>query len=184
MRHPLATTSAAKGWTLFVPLLVLTLVVMAVLQVTGTHLKTEAAPQGIVSFELAGDVPTAQEILDSWDVRAHSHAGFSLGFDFLFLVLYSTTIAYACVWLPGAFRDTWRLLASAGLLLAWGQWLAALLDAVENAALLVILLDTPAAPWPQIARWCAICKFALILLGLLYALVGAIWAVTRAVQRR
>jgi hypothetical protein len=172
MRHPFEAIPADKRRAIFVPLLVLTLFVMAVLNTVGDLLKTEAAPQGIVSFELAGDVPTAQAILDSWDL-ARTHAGFSLGFDFLFLVVYSTTIAFACVWVACALRDHWRWLVSAGLLLAWGQWLAALLDAIENTALLVTLLDSPTAPWPQIARWCAVPKFALVFLGLAYVILGA-----------
>jgi hypothetical protein len=184
MKHPLATIAPEKRWLIFVPLLVMTLAVMGILQATSAPLTTDAAPQGIISFEFAGDVPAAQQIVDSWDAQARGHAGFNLGFDFLFLVLYSTTIAFACAWIAGSFQGGLKSLAAAGLLLAWGQWLAALLDAVENTGLLIILLDAPAAPWPQIARWCALVKFALVILGLVYALLGAIWAASRAVRRR
>lgn len=184
MKHPLAMIAPEKRWQIFVPLLILTLVVMAILQATGGSLKTDAAPQGIVSFEFAGDVPAAQQIVDSWDAEARGHAGFSLGFDFLFLILYSTTIAFACAWIASSFQGSSKSLAIVGLLLAWGQWLAALLDAIENTGLLIILLDAPAAPWPQIARWCAFVKFALVILGLVYTLLGTIWAAAKTVQQR
>lgn len=178
MRHPFEKTSADNRWAVFLPLLLLTLIVMAVLNVIGIPLNTEAAPQGIISYELAGNVPTAQAILDSWDSRARVHAGFSLGFDFLFLALYSITIAYACVWVAHSWRDSRRkpaFMASLGLLLAWGQWLAGFLDGVENTALWIVLSKGAASPWPQIARWCAVVKFALVILGIVYALLGGPW---------
>ena len=181
MQHPFESGPVGKRRAIFAPLFILTVVVMVVLNGVGALLSTEAAPLGIISFEFAGDVPTAQAILDSWNLQARVHAGFSLGFDFLFLVLYSTTIGYACAWVASELRDSARPLASFGLSLAWGQWLAALLDGVENTALWIILTNGPSVPWPQIAWWCAAVKFTLVLLGLVYAILGGIWA---AIRRR
>jgi hypothetical protein len=174
MRHPFEALGADERKPIFLSLTALTLIVMGVLNATGDPLKTPAAPQGIVSFELAGDGPSAQAILDSWDCQARAHAGFSLGFDFVFMLLYSSTIGLACVWAARVLPGRYRPLVAVGLMLAWGQWLAALLDMVENVALLVILLDSPGAPWPQIARWCAVPKFALVFLGLGYVALGAV----------
>jgi hypothetical protein len=56
--------------------------------------------------------------------------------------------------------------------LAWGQWLAAIFDAVENLALTILLFGTLAMPWPQIARLYALLKFGLIFFGILYAFYG------------
>lgn len=176
MRHPFETIPQDRRRAIFVGLLLLTIAVMAMLNGVDGPLKTEAAPQGIVSFELAGDVPTTRAILDSWDLQARVHAGFSLGLDYLFMALYSTTIACACAWISGGLRDSRRSLALAGLFLAWGQWLAALLDGVENGALWVTLLNGAASPWPQLALWCAAIKFLLVFLGLAYALLGGAWA--------
>jgi hypothetical protein len=175
MNHPLESIPSPKRRWLFLPLLVLTLAVMAVLNGVDRPLVTEAAPRGIVSFELAGDVSSARAILDSWDARARAHAGFSLGFDFVFLILYSTTIACACAWGARGLGEVWRPLAPVGPLLAWGQWLAGLLDAVENTALWVILADGPSVPWPRLAWWCAAIKFTLVALGLLCALLSGLW---------
>lgn len=177
MQHPLARVPSQKRHSFFVVSLILTLAVMVVLQITGGILATEAAPQGIISFEFARSVSGARAILDSWDLQARAHAGFSLGFDFLFLLLYSTTIAAACVWLSGALGGRSPALAVLGLWLGWGQWLAALLDALENGALVITLLDAPASPWPQVASVCAAIKFALVFLGLFYALLGALGVV-------
>ena len=48
-------------------------------------LRTPAAPQGIVSYELAGTLPRAQEILASWGERGRLFAGVGLGLDYLYL---------------------------------------------------------------------------------------------------
>ena len=170
MRHPLQNWVSGR---VFVPLLVATLVVMAAMNGAGKPLFTAAAPQGIISFELAGDVPTTQAILDSWDSLTRVYAGFGLGLDFLFMPLYSTTIGLACLWAAGVWRNN-RLLAGVGGWLAWSQWLAAALDAVENIALWHSLVNGPTAPWPRLAWGYAEVKFGLVLLGLSYAASGAV----------
>jgi len=156
----------------FLPLFGLTLVVGAVLGWVDRPLRTDAAPNGIVSFEVAGDVTTARSMLDSWNESARTFAAFSLGFDYLFLVVYSTTIALGCLWAGEVFRGVVPSLAALARPLAWGQWLAALLDAVENAALTTLVLGTPAEPWPAIAWWCATPKFVLVGAGIAYALAA------------
>jgi hypothetical protein len=51
---------------------------------------------------------------------------------------------------------------------------AALLDAVENAALLTMLVNGVTSPWPQISFASATIKFGLVILGLAFVLVGFI----------
>jgi hypothetical protein len=174
MYHPLESIQASQRRPFFALCLILTLIVIVGMQVVSGPLETAAAPSGIVSYELAGDVAAAQAILDSWDAGVRVRVGFNLGLDYLFLALYSTAIACACAWIAGALRGRVRPLALMGLTLGWGQWLAALLDAVENGALLTMLLDVPAQPWPAVAWWSAVLKFALVLLGLIYTIVGVI----------
>jgi hypothetical protein len=182
VKHPLANIPAHKRPLLFWLCFGLTMAVMVTLNVTGMPLQTAAAPVGIVSFELAGNVSTAQTILASWDEAARIYAGFNLGLDYLFLVLYSTTIALAILWLADSLKlQGWSLALATWL--AWGQWLAAALDAVENGALLVMLVGEAATPWPQVAFWTAVVKFALIALGLLYV-VAALTARRLAHQAR
>jgi hypothetical protein len=172
MRHPLDAIPAGRRRTLFAPLVVLTLGMTAVMAVVDRPLRTSAAPRGIVSFELAGDAATSARIIDSWDERARRYAAFGLGLDFLFLCAYSTSIACACLWAGGVFGARGLALAGAGPPLAWGQWLAALLDAEENSALAVLLLAGVRDPWPRVAWVCASLKFLLVAAGLLYAAAG------------
>lgn len=180
MRHPFASAKERRRTAVFWLLAALTLVVLVVLQVVGRPLQTAAAPQGIVSYELAGDAASTQAILDSWDLNARVHAGFSLGLDYLFMPLYATTIALGCLWGANTLlRRGWPLVAL-GELLAWGVWLAALCDVVENITLWRLLVGPVAVPWPELARWCALIKFSLVGLGLVYVMVAlAAWATSR-----
>jgi hypothetical protein len=162
--HPLAALSSGKRTRVFVPLLIATLVITFLFRFIGPARPT------IVDFELAGSVPQAQAIIDAWNENDRIRAGFSLGFDYLYMPVYSTTIALACVMAAGVLqRRAWH---TAGLLLAWGLWIAAVSDAAENLALFTELLGRNAAPWPQVAQTCAAIKFGLIGLGLLYVMGG------------
>lgn len=179
MRHPLSILKDHHWRNWFWTLLTLTLIATSVLQLVGERLSTEAAPQGIVSFELAGSAPGAAMVLDSWDATARVYAAFSLGFDYVYMVLYSTTIALGCLWATRKLRHRGWSLAKIGIVLAWGQWLAAAFDAVENAALWRLLIDPAMGSWPTLAWWCAVLKFGLIGLGLLYVLAGVLASLIR-----
>jgi hypothetical protein len=174
MSHPFQRLAPATARLVFIPLLVLTLMVMVILNLVSTPLTTEAAPQGIVSYELAGSAVQAQRILDSWDASTRLHAAFALGFDYVFMLAYATTIGLACVMAAGVLRSRNWPLAAAGAALAWGQWLAAGLDAIENVALTNMLFSSVVSPWPQVAYWCAIIKFTLVFLGLVYTFYGGV----------
>jgi hypothetical protein len=166
LSHPLAAIPSDKRTRVFVPLLIATLVITFLFRFIGPAQPT------IVDFELAGSVDKAQAIIDAWNQTDRIRAGFSLGFDYLYLPVYSTTIALACILAAGVLqRKAWRTI---GLLLAWGLWIAAISDAAENLALFTILLGNNAVPYPQVAQICAAIKFGLILAGLLYVIVGVV----------
>ena len=175
MKHPLEAIPHGKRLTVFYVLLALFLIITIGFRFIGPAQPT------IVDFELAGTTARSAEIINAWDTADKVRAGFSLGFDFLYMPVYSTLIALACVWAAGvlAFRQ-WR---TTGLLLAWGLWLAALLDAKENMALTFMLFGTVADPYPQVAQICASIKFGLILLGLVFALVAAIIFLVKKASR-
>jgi hypothetical protein len=157
----------------FWPALAATLLLMLILNLVGAPLETPAAPYGIISFELAGSPVQASTILDSWDPAAKVRAGFSLGLDYLFMLAYASALSLACLWAAAGLRSRRWPLGGLGLPLAAGQWLAALFDAAENIALALLLFGYPAGPLPQAARICALLKFGLIFLGMVYAFLGA-----------
>jgi len=173
MKHPLQLVRDHRK-AIFSILFAATLLALLVMNILDTYLITDAAPNGIISFELAGSVEKARQILHSWDENARLYAAFSLGFDYLFMVLYSMTIALACIWAGGALTERGWPMSRLGVPLAWGLWLAALLDAVENLGLTRVLLVSNTSPWPTIAMWCAIPKFVLVFLGMVYAFFGLV----------
>ncbi|MBN1450953.1 MAG: hypothetical protein JW963_08065 [Anaerolineales bacterium] len=191
MKHPLETIPSASRKPLFWAFLAGTLVLFAVFRVLDAPLRTPAAPNGIVSFELAGTPSQAQAIIDSWqemavlanDVagepvpgmanRAYSFAVFGLGIDYLFMPVYATALALGILLAAGRHKGRF---ASLGAWLGWGAYAAALFDAVENYALVrMLLMNEVRSPYPEVAAFSATIKFGLLFLGLIYALVGWLW---------
>ena len=183
MRHPLRNIPNERRKAIFIVLLVSTLLAMVVMYITGRPLIiADSVPKGIISYELAGTEENAQKILDSWDDLAKVYAGFNLGFDYLFIVLYSSTIALAIIWLVDLLSIGRNLMRFA-LLLATGMSVAALLDTIENVALFTMLVNGVSSPWPQIAFVTAFIKFGLIFLGLGFLIVGYIIYLNRSRRR-
>ena len=169
----------------FLPFFALTLILSIVLQAVDAPLKTTAAPQGIVSYELAGNVVEAQRILDSWNPTARLYAAFSLGLDTLYMPAYAIAIGLACAWAAERWNKRRGALALVGVGLAWGLLVAAVCDAIENVALITMLLSGVREPWPALARDCAAVKFLLVGAGLAYALISAIaWLRSRLRAQR
>jgi len=172
MIHPFSSISIEIQGRFFWPLVGLTVLTMVTLTMVGAPLTTEAAPAGIVSYELAGDIFEAEKILASWDIVARERAAFVQGLDFLFIPLYAGAIAFGCSLAAGVFRRKGWIFASWGAPLIWLVFLAGLLDVIENIALIVMLFSVPANPWPQIAFWCAVPKFGFVIFGILFTICG------------
>ncbi|WP_437311079.1 hypothetical protein [Sorangium sp. So ce388] len=172
MRHPFEIIPAERRTPILWSLLALAVASGAAAAVADKRLRTGAAPWGIVSFELAGTRERVHRILESWDEDARVSAAFSLGIDYLLIMAYANGLALACVMGADALKERGRAGAGLGAPLAWGQWLAGLLDATENAALLKILRGSDQALWPALARRCAQVKFGLVGAGVAYALLG------------
>lgn len=157
--------------------LALSVACMIALQIINVPLRTPAAPQGIVSFELTWNSATAQRMLASWDQTARLYAALSIGLDYLFMYAYGV-LAWSLMRLRAmALAHAGRpRLAHALRSLSFAAWAAILCDAVENAAMWRMLLE-PVAPWPLLASVLATLKF--ILLGLLLALWVVTWPIVR-----
>ncbi len=174
MPHPFDWLSIAAQKRAFVTSFIIMLVVGTVLLRLDQPLRTDAAPNGIVSFELAGDLASARAMVESWDEEARLSAAMSLGIDYLYLLAYSTTIALGCVLVARRFAPRMKMAATLGLALAWPQWLAAALDGVENYALIQLLLGHSEPYLPVVALWCAVPKFVIVFAGLAYLLAGLV----------
>lgn len=132
---------------------------------------------GIIEFEFTGTADTAAEHYEDLGSDGRSAARTSLLIDYPYLIAYGLFLAGACVAVADRARRAGRVrLAALGPPLAWGALGAAACDAVENAALLLILDGHTGQPWPGIAFGFATVKFALAVSASLYALGG--WLAT------
>jgi hypothetical protein len=156
-------------------LLIISLVVMRYFD---RFLINEITPHGIISFELAGTLDRAVEIINSWSTLAKTYAGLSLGYDFLFLILYTSFIAILIhklnqrLWTNKPF---YRI----GELLIWAMFFAAIFDTVENASLIKLLIGARQQFWVSVAYYFALAKFLLIIVGILYIVVNSIFLLTK-----
>lgn len=142
------------------------------MQFLDVPLRTEVSPHGIVSMELAENYQRARQIINSWGPRGRVYAALSIGLDYLFLIVYALFISLSCVKIAKLLKDRIAIFSTLGLLLGWAQFFAAFLDAVENFALIHLILDSSVQAWPLVARWCAIFKFMIVGTGLLYITTG------------
>ena len=186
MKHSLEFIPVHLRRPFFLTFLLLTLLLFAIFQVLDQPLRTDAAPRGIVSFELAGNPLAAREIMESWkqlsvllsatrqpnpDIVnvAYVFAAFGLGLDYLFMPVYSLTLSFATLLVAQKHLGWMRSLL---VLAGYGAFAAALFDAVENYALLRVLLGWVDTGYPELAAFCATIKFGLLVFGILVTVIG------------
>ncbi len=160
----------------------MTLLTITGMYITGKPLKTTAAPTGILSFELTGNLSGSKAIINSWQNEKIIFAGINMGLDFLFLTLYSFTIALSCLLISKKIPEQRRFLKKTGTVIAAAVMVAAILDIVENIALIKLLLGSENESLPLLAKWCAIPKFLIVLSALLYIISG-LYRVVRHSQK-
>lgn len=175
--HNISKTSEKK---LTITLLILVIVLIASMKYFDIPLTNEVAPNGIVSFELAKELNVSKSILNSWDTQAKTSAGMSMGLDFLFLIVYASFIALLIHKLN---ERVWKnsKIYKLGVLLILGMYVAAFFDAIENIALIKLLLGNLQQHWSSIAFYFAIMKFLLLILGILFIVVS--WFVKITVNK-
>ena len=157
---------------LIVITLVMSIILLFAMRILDTPLKTQTAPSGIVSLELAKNYDASQQILDSWGTEAKVNAALSLGLDFLFLIVYAFFISLSCIRVATALKGDHPIIFKVAVVLAWAQFIAAILDAIENLALIHLLLNSSRKWLPGLARCCAIVKFSIVGAGLIFILGG------------
>lgn len=187
MKHPLEFVHISHRKRFFFLFLTLTAVIFGIFRFLDQPLRTDAAPNGIVSFELAGTPQSARAITDSWRLQSlllssvadqpdpnivnipYSYAAFGLGLDYLFMPAYALALAFGTL-LVTQKHTGW--LNSLAVVAGYGAFAAAMFDAVENFALWQVLLGVYESGYPALAAFCALIKFGLLIFGLAIALLG------------
>ncbi len=165
---PMAWIPPELRGRVFTALATLTVILLGVQVVLDRAL----APYGIVGLELAGTPERAGVILMTWGNQGATAAAFGLGLDYLFALAYAATLAMACGAL--ARRAAGGVLHRLGIWLAWGSLAAGAFDLVENTAIAMMLLEGQLAPWAAVATACAVPKFLLAGLAVLYVIVRVV----------
>ena len=144
-----------------------------ILKYLDQFLVNETCTGGIVSFELAKDLDTAGSYLNSWGENGKIAAGLSLGFDFLFPIVYTSLIALLIHKL-NVLLWSGKTFSMVGNLLIWLTFLAGLFDYIENIGLVSLLLGNMEQIWVSIAFYFASMKFLILLVAILYILLNFI----------
>jgi hypothetical protein len=174
MRHPLEFVPQNLVRPLFYVFFILTISIFGIFNVLDVPLRTETAPNGIVSLELAGTPERAFQIMVSWEpinyqgpeivvTRGHLIAAFGLGLDYLFMPVYAFALGFGTLMATAKHKGRIKQL---GVIAGWGAFIAALFDAVENYMLFQVVLGDFSSPRPEIAALCATIKFFLLIFGL------------------
>jgi len=164
MTPPFSSLSCTSQVVAFVLSTAAAIVLMLWVSRLGENLKTDEAPQGIVSLELAWSAARVDAILGSWDESKRAIAVRQTLWDYLFLVAYPIAFSLSCVLIS---RCAFSSLKEFGIVLAWTVLFAGVLDAIENVCLLAMLHGGARSGLSQVATICASFKFAL-----LFAVVG------------
>ena len=157
----------------FVLLLLLLLTISAMFYFD-SFLKNDVAEYGIVSFELAKNIDSSVSILNSWNEKAKTFAGLSMGFDFLFLIIYASLIA---ILIHRLNEQLWKgkTFYRLGVMLIWLSFAAAIFDVIENIALIKLLTGNLKQVWSSLAYYFAIPKFLFVILGILYIIINFLY---------
>lgn len=163
---------------LIILLTVANVLLMASLNYLNTPLKNGICKTGIVSYELAKDLNLSKDIINSWSESAKIFAGISLGLDFLFLLVYTTLIALLIYKIN---NRLWKnsSINKVGVFLIIAIFFAGLFDAIENFALIKLLLGDLKQHWSSIAYYFAFVKFVIVLSCIVFILIGWLGLLTK-----
>lgn len=158
--------------SLFWIALVFTLLTFAAIYAFDKHLKNDFVPHGIVSFQFAKSLGNSVEMINSWDTNAKVYAAVSLGIDYLYLLAYGSFLVLSVLLL--AAKLPLGFLKKLAKIVVLMIVLAALLDGVENYGSIRLLTGTHTQSMASLVYYCANVKFALIVIGIIYLLIGLV----------
>ena len=145
----------------------LAIAAFAVLYSLDTGLKA-ATGYGTVDLQSAQTAIEYAQIFSAWIARRHSAtAGFSLGFDYLFMVLYAFSFYYSAIIAREAFFPRKGLARRFINYLALVPLAGALADSVENALEFSMLINGPSDALARLAFTATNVKTVCFVVGLL-----------------
>ena len=92
---------------------------------------------------------------------------------------YALTIFLGCVFVTRSFSQQNKLVINFGAILAYAQFVAAILDTIENYALIKILLGAQQEIFAVVAYRCTVPKFVIVAVGIGYICFGLVLIIIR-----
>lgn len=149
---------------LFLSLFIMTSIALAMID---SGLKSSATPYGIVSFEFCAYTSTCDDALVQWGAEGQALAMLSLGLDYLYLFLYPGLLFIGFLLVaPHLPANLFRLTMFA----AWSCPAISVADAIENYALIQVILTESGSLYGMLGGIFASIKFALLGITLLWLL--------------
>lgn len=152
-------------------LILLSILTSIALNNIDSGLRSGATPHGIVSFEFCAYMSSCDDALSQWGETGRALAMLSLGMDYLFLILYPGLIFTGLLLVSShvprnLFRPT--------MAIAWSCPAISLADAIENYALIQIILSESGSCYGLLASVFATIKFVLLGITLLWLLIAIV----------
>jgi len=141
------------------------------MQIAAKHSTSCVPPVNQGQLELAWTNARAKELLSQWQDDARERMRLVVLWDYVFIPGYSIFLFVMCSLVAGASHAE-RNRGNFGAWLAYAQFVAGLLDMVENLGLLQLLKPVPAPFWAPLASSCASVKFLIVLAGIIYVIHG------------
>lgn len=131
-------------------------------------------PGEIVHFEMAKEASVAKTMLENWKVSGNlNKAVTGVYLDFLFILLYSSGLATACVFLAKLTKH--EILGRAGKIFSYLLIIAAVCDIIENIGMLKSMQGTVKSWNVMLAYDMAATKFSIVILSLLFIIICLIF---------
>ena len=150
--------------------LLVTILTYVVLFLVDIKLQAGDMNFGIVSFELAGNLNSSNEIVSYWAINNNLNlAAFSIGFDYLFILFYAGFLfLWTSILSDGFYNKTSKNFANFIMLIII---VAGIFDMIENYSLMQVLGGSRDVPWPLMAYYFALLKFILLSIAILYNVI-------------
>ena len=137
----------------------------------------------IVAFELAREVPVAQELINNWQTtELLEKARWSIYIDFVFIILYTIGLAVAGMFIARLTQH--EILIRSSKFLSYLLIIAGVCDVIENVSLLKSL-NGEVTNWNVVLAYdMATTKFSILILAILFIAVCLVFWFFRKVSAR
>lgn len=136
----------------------------------------------MMQLEVAKKTPVAERLLQEWYAAGKMEKAVeSIYVDFLFIILYTTGLGAACLYLSRLTAH--EVLIRAGKAISWLLVAAGICDVIENFTIMKILGGAVTSFNVMLTYDMAAAKFSVIILSLLFLLVCLIfWLINKLVR--